>query len=244
MIANRHLKELILPILIILLSFVNFSGYITSVNLFALIVTVIGLIGVILYFLKKGNPNLMFKIWMFSQFPAIYSENIITNNDGTYITKETAIFNMEQFLSFSIGIDLELRSGTILNLGFYLIPLAYIGIYKLTIASHFVDKVIEFSPIKNETQFVNQFPINGKIIKRIELNKEKDWLLVECDEELQIDEIKSKNVLIKPKEEKTFKRKKRVISYLRIAKVDLEIPDIINTIEDYPFYEWVKIKVK
>jgi len=244
MIENRQLKELVLPILILFLSLQNLLEYITLTNLFGLLITIIGLIGVVMFFLKKGNPNLFFRIWVFSQFPAIYTENYVINNGVKYITEETHIFNIKQFFSFKISWELGLFNNTILYIGLYLIPFLYLGLYKMTVASHFINKKVEFNPIKNDTQFQNEFPINGTILKRVEFNKENDWLLVECDEEIRIENIKTKNILIKPKDEKTFKRKKGIISYLRVSKEDTKIPNIIKHKEDYPFYEWVSIKVK
>ncbi|MDH7447826.1 hypothetical protein [Aquimarina sp. 2201CG14-23] len=206
--------------------------------------TIIGLIGVAIFFLKKGNPNLFFKIWVFSQFPAVYSENIELLENGIRFFKETPILNTNQIINLKLGLNFGIGNNTNLHIGIYLIPLAYLGIYKLTVVSHLVNKEIEFFPIKNETEFENRFPINGRVLKRVELGREKDWLLIECDDEISIDNIKTKNVLIKPKDEKTFGKKKNIVSYLRLVKENMETPDVINHKDEYPFYEWMSIKLK
>jgi hypothetical protein len=119
-----------------------------------------------------------------------------------------------------------------------------LGIYKVTIASLFINKQIIALPInKNKTQYVNEFPIKVRIVKRVEINKETNWLHVECETELKYNDITTRNILIKPKEDTLFKKNKVKIAYVRLAQNNSEVPDVIIDKKDYPFFEWFKVKV-
>ncbi len=244
-ITDKQPKELILPIIILVLSILNITNYLDFSNIISLLVSLLGFAGIAMFFTKKGNYNLLFQIWILSQFILIYKENVQALQNGVQILTETPIFMTSQFFKLSFGLNLGLKGGTILHIDFNFIPLFYFGLYKITATTALIGKRIRLARVKRDTKYKNDLPVCGTISQRVEVEKEKDWLLVKLETSLEIGNIQTNKVLIHPKEKENYKKKKGIISYIRLVKdEEQEISNVIDRKEDYPFYEWLSIKLE
>ena len=84
------------------------------------------------------------------------------------------------------------------------------------------------------------FPIDGTIIKRINLNNEKNWLLVELDESFAYNGQNISMTLIKRKDDKTIRLKdKNQISFLRLVYNEMDLENTTDNTK-FPFIDWIR----
>ncbi|MCX6180420.1 MAG: hypothetical protein NT150_00640 [Bacteroidetes bacterium] len=240
---DKQPKEYILPGIITLLSLINLFSSIYYLNIIQILVALIGLTGVVLFLYKKGNPALFFQVWIFSQIPVIHTESIILIENGIQAINSTPIFDATQLLQLTFGFTLGLKGGTNLFIYFNFVPLLYFGLYRVVAASILVGKKIKLTKIKKESKYKNSFPITGSIIKRVELEKENDWLMVELENELIVGEIKSTKILIHPKNKEKYNKRSDVVSFIRLIKNEQINDAVMHKKEDYPFYDWLNIQI-
>lgn len=87
---------------------------------------------------------------------------------------------MSQIVNLLFGFDIGNKAHQYI-LSINLVPLIFIGYYRLVIISSFQGKKYKFSKFRENNKLGNVFPLEGTILKRVQLNNEKDWLLVQLD---------------------------------------------------------------
>lgn len=103
---------------------------------------------------------------------------------------------------------------------------------------------IEILGFRSDSILHNVLPVAGTVVKRANLSGEKEWLLVELDEEFHFSESKVKYVFLKAKNDKPLDdSEQKQLAYFRIA-----LEPIDESKDDFDkkgtrFIDWVTVKV-
>lgn len=145
---------------------------------------------------------------------------------------------MSQIVNLLFGFDIGNKAHQYI-LSINLVPLIFIGYYRLVIISSFQGKKYKFSKFRENNKLGNVFPLEGTILKRVQLNNEKDWLLVQLDNSFTYWEKEIKYVLIKPKDGTSIKQNSKQLIFFRLVYDLDKVSDGVNDIHEFPFVDWV-----
>ena len=83
-------------------------------------------------------------------------------------------------------------------------------------------------------------PIKGKISERLDFDKNKNWLLIELENQMEYEGKKIGKVLIKNKDaEKSIKLKeKNQIAHLRLVTDESKL--LTKELAEFPFVDWIR----
>jgi hypothetical protein len=209
-------KETILPILVFIFSVLNI---ITSKNILSIstLLSVIGIVGVILFFRHNSISAKLIYIWLIAQVLIV-----------------EPLFDFSQ-TGFTLSFTLESDDYTIkINI----LPLLFLGFLKVMEMSNLIGKEIHL--LKFRDNVISDFlPATGKITKRMDFNNDKNWLLIELDKQWQYEGKNIEKVLIKNKEEKAIKLKeKNQIAHLRLVTDENNLT--ANDIANFTFIDWIR----
>lgn len=213
---NKFSTDKIIPIVITILSLLNIVKNSNNLVSLTVLLSLLGVFSAILIFLKNPISTKLVYIWLVAQIIVI-----------------EPIFDLTQILSFKFGVNLENAS---INLN--ILPIIALGIIKIIEASNLVGKVITLKKFR-DGELDNILPLNGTITKRISLENEKNWLLVELDKSFNYEGNTVNQILVKRKDDKTIKLKeKKQYSFLRIV---VNENDLNNTSDKskFPFIDWI-----
>lgn len=209
-------KETILPILVFIFSILNI---VTSKNILSIstLLSVIGIVGVILFFRQNNNSAKLIYIWLIAQVLIV-----------------EPLFDFSQ-TGFTLSFTLESDDYTIkINI----LPLLFLGFLKVMEMSNLIGKEIHL--LKFRENVISDFlPATGKITKRMDFKNDKNWLLIELDKQWQYQGENIEKILIKNKEEKPIKLKeKNQIAHLRLVTDENKLT--ANDIVNFPFIDWIR----
>ncbi len=210
-------KETILPIIVFVLSVPNILSNINNFSL-SILLSIIGVISTILFFRQNSFSTKLIYIWLIAQVVII-----------------EPIFNLSQS-NFTLTFALELGSYS-LKINF--LPLLFLGLLKVVESSNLVGK--EISLLKFRENVISDFlPIKGKISERLDFDKNKNWLLIELENQMEYEGMKINKVLIKNKDaEKSIKLKvKNQIAHLRLVINESKLKT--KDISEFPFVDWIR----
>lgn len=213
-------KEIIYPVFVILVSVINITNYLTNPFKLTVLVSLIGILGGVLFIYRYTFSTKLIYFWTIIQLVII-----------------TPSFDMSQAFSLSYGF-FETRHGAYLN---YL-PMLYLGFMKIIEASILIGKSVTITEFREGGTLGNIFPLKGIIKDRVEIDKEKNYLLVELEYPFKYEDQEIKQVLVKAKDkEKTLKLgKKNQLGFFRIVKNEHDL--IKPHIDKFPFIDWVFVK--
>lgn len=213
-------KEIIYPIFVILLSIINIANHISSLVSLSVLVSLIGIAGGVLFIYRYTFSTKLIYFWTIIQVLVVIPS-----------------FDMSQAFSLSWGY-FENRGGIYLN---YL-PLLYLGFMKVIEASILIGKPITFIEFREGGTLGDIFPRKGTIKDRLEIDKEKNYLLVELDAPFYYEGQDITHVLVKGKDkEKSLKLgRKNQLAFFRIVKSQNDL--IKPHIDKFPFIDWVYAK--
>jgi hypothetical protein len=212
--------ETIFPIIVILLSLINISNQTENIFSLSILVSLIGIVGTVLYFFKNPFSTKLIYIWIIAQVIII-----------------EPFLDLSQGFSFKFGFTFA-TSNEIVGLNFNVLALLLLGFIKILEASNLVGKKVTLKEFR-QSDLGDIFPINGIVTKRINLNNEKKWLLVELEKPFMYNGYNINHSLIKRKEDKTIKLKeKNQIIFFRLVYNE---KDLENTLDKskFPFIDWV-----
>jgi hypothetical protein len=213
-------KEIIYPVFVILLSIMNITNHLSGLFSLSVLVSLIGITGGILFIYRYAFSAKLLYLWTIVQIIVI-----------------TPSFDLSQGFNLSVVLNTQ-KHGFHLN---YL-ALAYLGFMKIIEASVLVGKKVTFTEFRADGALGDVFPLSGTIRERIEIDKEKNYLLVELANPFMYENKEITQVLTKAKDkEKTLKPgKKDQLAFFRIVedKNDLMLP----TADKFPFIDWVYVK--
>jgi len=213
--------ETIFPLVVGAFSVINLTTQHENIISFSALLSIIGILGTILYFTKQSVSIILIYIWVIAQIIII-----------------EPIWNLSQVFNFNFGFNLGTAKGTYgINLNF--IPLLYLGFLKILEANNLIGKKIVFKEFR-ENEFGDIFPLTGLISKRVTLANEKNWLLVNLDSSFIYDNIEIQNVLIRRKDEKVIKLKaNNQIVFFRLVYNENGVGNNNPDINKFPFIDWV-----
>lgn len=217
---NNFSTETIVPIAVILLSVMNISNKIHDLISLSVLNSLIGIVGSVLFFLKKPISVKLIYSWILAQIVII-----------------DPIFDVSQGLSFKLGFTLGLKNGDV-GLNINILAFLMLGCIKILETANLIGKKITLKKFRDGI-LEDIFPINGTITERISLENEKNWLLVTLDNSFDYEGQSINKVLIKRKDDKTVKLKeKNQISFLRLV---VHENDLINKSDkaSFPFIDWI-----
>lgn len=209
-------KETILPLLVLIMSVLNI---VTSKNILSIscLVSIIGILGVILFFRQNNISSKLIYTWLIAQVLIV-----------------EPLFDFSQ-TGFTLSFTLESDNYTIkINI----LPLLFLGFLKVMEISNLIGKEIHL--LKFRDNVISDFlPATGKITKRMDFNNDKNWLLIELDKQWQYEGKNIEKVLIKNKEDKPIKLKeKNQIAHLRLVTDENKLSS--TDISNFPFIDWIR----
>jgi len=210
-------KETILPNLVFIFSVINIITHLSNPNI-SILLSLIGICGTILFYNQNSISSKLIYIWLIAQVIIIDS-----------------IFNLNQFgfnLSFALGFGKY-------KLSINFLPLLFLGMIKVIESSNLIGKQINLLEYR-ENEISEFLPIKGIISKRLDFNENKNWLLVDLENQFEFEGKKINMVLIKNKDaEKSIKLKeKNQIAHLRIVTDETKL--ITRELNDFPFIDWIR----
>jgi len=148
---------------------------------------------------------------------------------------------VEPYLDLSQGFKLTFGifagdAGIYINI----LPIFFLGFLKIIEASNLVGRKITILEFR-ETELGDIFPYTGTIKKRLDIGKEKNYLLVKLDVNFQYENKTISHILTKAKDQdQTLTlRKKNQLAFFRIVLSENDLMD--SSIEKFLFIDWVKI---
>ena len=210
--------ESLFPLIVILFSCIEIYKQQNLIHIPALIISILGIVGGILYFLKVKYYNVLFYIWIISQVVVINSWKV---DETTGLAIENKIWDTSQFFKSEFGITnktLDSQNGFYINL----VPFFMLGLLKKLNVSDLIGAKITCREYQKENQLENTFLFDGVVKKRVTLSKEKDWLLVELETPFTFEELEISNVFIKSKDDTALKKGKKgqLASLMIIENID------------------------
>ena len=210
-------KETILPNLVFIFSVINIISNLSNLNI-SIIVSLIGICGTILFYNQNNISSKLIYIWLIAQVIII-----------------EPIFNLNQLgftLSFSLGLGNY-------NLNINFLPLLFLGLIKVIESANLIGKQINLLEFRENA--ISEFlPIKGIISQRLDFNENKNWLLIDLENQIEFEGKKIDKVLIKNKDaEKSIKLKeKNQIAHLRLVPDESKITS--RELSEFPFIDWIR----
>jgi hypothetical protein len=233
------IKPYLLPGIIGLCSLGSLTDNLDFSNIPKLIVSLIGIVAIVLFFLKNEKVSLFIKIWIIAQIPCIVSETSQVLEKGMTLTQTTNYWDTSQVFNFTLGLTLNS-----LEIKANLVPFLFLGFYRLLKASNFIGKMVDISAgLKRENKLGNVFPLNGEFVDTIKMDDKSIWMITKLNSPLNFNGIDFHNILLHPKEDDVFKINERQLAYLRLINPEKSIDNLTNVKKEYPFIDYVGVKV-
>ena len=241
---KRNGTDYILPVLAIVLSLGSVSNTYNLTNIPSLIISLVGISAGVLFFLNHKFFGTFMQIWIYGQLPAISKTVHSTLENGMQLIIEHPFFDAGQLLTFDLGLTFGISSGD-LNLKINIVPFGFLFLFKLLQTAGLIGKDLTITKFRKENKLGNIFPLTGKIQKRVQIGKERHWVLVALENEFIYSGKSICHLLLKPKDEELFKAgKKKYISYVRLVTDATTIGEVVNNTEAYPFVDWAIVEIK
>ena len=227
---QNQTKDYILPVLAIVLSLGALSGTYDLSNIFSLIISLAGIAAGISFFTNKKVFTILIQVWIYGQFPAI-------------LFNEIPLFDGGQLFKFPIGVTLDTNSGKI-DLYLNLIPIVYLTMFKLFKVSGLVGNKVTITKFRQDNKLGEIFPLTGTVLKRVQLEKDKFWIMVRLDKVFNYGSDSFNHMLLKSKDDQIYKPgNTEYISYLRLVKDPLQVTEKIENQDNFPFVDWGIVQV-
>ena len=119
------------------------------------------------------------------------------------------------------------------------LPLLFLGLLKVIESSNLIGKEINLLEFR-ENAISDFLPTKGKISERLDFDKNKNWLLIELENQMEYEGKKIGKVLIKNKDaEKSIKLKeKNQIAHLRLVTDESKL--LTKELTQFPFIDWIR----
>lgn len=117
-------KTMVFPVLVLLLSISTVLDNLAPPNYFSIIVSVIGIIGGVLFFYDKGVKSHWLEIWLFLQIPYL-TKTMVDANTGMELFKP--IVDASQTLRINIGLHFGSPTDR-LDMGLNILPFIVMAI--------------------------------------------------------------------------------------------------------------------
>ncbi|MEZ4804658.1 MAG: hypothetical protein R2852_04025 [Bacteroidia bacterium] len=225
----------VLALIILLICIINISINIRVLNYPSIILSLIGITGIIFYYKKYEGFSYFIFIWILGQIVIIpSSEYDISTNRIVY----DPIWDLSQVLKFTIGSTWNIESRSV-GLQFNILPIIYLIALKQMRSSALIGKVLNFKSFRSSDDYAEIFPLSGKVLRKATIDVDENWLQVELDTPFQYGDDTIKFVLIKVKGNGTLKTKgKNQIVFFRIILNENDLQEGNNDGDKFPFLQW------
>lgn len=220
--------EFLFPVFVLIMSIISIGDNFSFSNIPSIVVSIIGIVGVLLFTFKRKEFKPLIYLWIIGQF-------IVIPN----------IWEVTQVFNFTFGFSFELRNQVESGLYFNFLPLFYLVGFRILEISTIVGTRIAIKRFQKESKLSKVLPIEGKVIKRVNLSGEKEWLLVNLEKPFTYLDSEVKSVFIKAKDDKPLhKAKRKQLSYLRIIMEPIDDTKDSFPKDNFKFIDWVMIEGK
>ena len=205
---NKSSEQIVFPIIVGVFSLYTLSLNIQNPVISSIIVSILGLAGTTLFFLDKKIASSLFYVWIISQLVTYQSL------DFTYFTDQVFILHL--------GMTFK-SPDSVFTINF--LPLFFFIGYRILKAYDLIGKKVSIKPFKADSSLSS---IEGEISAVVNRGKNGRWLKVNFQNEEQ--ELQS--VMIKPKGEERFSKKKSILAFVNDAEGEQK------------FLDWGKVRLK
>lgn len=227
--------EIVFPVLVAGLSLINISNH--SVDLLALtnLLSLVGIVGTILYFKNNDLFKKLIYIWVLAQVVVIDRE-VLDKATGAWLHKP--FWDLTQVFSFKLGFNFTTDTSKF-GINANIVAIFFFGLLKILEVSSLIGKQLTFKKFRQDNRLGDIFPLTGTVLKRVTLSKERDWLLVQLTPTFEFDGKTIEYALVKSKDGETIKQKaKNQIVYFRLVYELNNINEGDNDSNNFPFIDW------
>jgi len=150
-------KDIIISIIVLILSILNIIN--NQLNIISLSVglSIIGILGIVSYFLKLKYFKYLIIVWFFFQLPNIEFGEMING-----VKEITNSFNLNQTIDLRLG--LSFGSTTSIYIGLNIVPIVFIGLYKLLLSNSLIGEMVTITPVREISALKAFSPLEIEII--------------------------------------------------------------------------------
>ncbi len=181
---------MVFPIIVGAFSLFKLVQNIQTPVISSILVSLLGLAGVALFFSGKKPAGSLFYIWIISQLVTYQTPSFI------YFTDQVSLFHL--------GMTFQ-SPNSVFAINF--VPLFFFIGYRILKMYDLIGKNVSIRPFKADSPLT---PIEGEISAIINRGKEGRWLKVD----FQNDSQEPQSVLIKPKGDERFSKKKSILGFV------------------------------
>lgn len=234
MFKNYNIEKLF-PTLVIILSSVNIIQHSNVLLCPSTFLSLIGIVGAILFFLKNSLYKFLFYIWILAQILLISK---LTYDPISQSFQPNPYWNLEQTSSIGLSFFLSFKTATYFY-KFNVLATFYLAMFRIINISRLVGKNLNLRPLKDGGNLDEVLPLNGNVIKRVRLDNEKDWLLLRLEKNFDYNGEDISHILIKSKGDGVLKKGgKNQVVYVRLVPNINDIEDGVNPANQFPFADW------
>lgn len=216
---NELTIEAVVVAAVIVLSLINVTNYLSDLFSLSVGVSVLGVVGGVLFFLKNSWSAKLIYLWIILQIVSV-----------------RPFFDVIQV--YSLGFSF---TGDDTELYINIVAILYLVFYKFILSALLTGKQLTFNEFR-ESDLGDIFPLRGTVESRAKVGDENNWLLVNLEVPFEYDGSTISNVLIKRKDDKSIKVKaNNQIIYFRLVRNEADLADTSDT-SKFPFIEWVLCK--
>jgi hypothetical protein len=185
-------KNNILVLIIGLLSVGNIIFQLYHNNYLSIINSAIGIIGVILFFLKKGSFRYFVWIWIFAQ--AIIINRAVIDPSRNLLVIEP-IFDLAQLFSVKFGFNSSGANGAF-SLNFNLLVILYFFLFRKLKTTALIGKAVGLLILKGNNDLSFEDGLYANLKQRVNLDNDDSWLLGQLSSEILYNNKSIDRVLI------------------------------------------------
>lgn len=189
-------KEILLTFIITLTAIYNIFSNLDQLFSLSVGLSIIGLLGVVLYMAKIKYFDICIWMWILLQLPII---SLATTSNS--VTQIDTIFNLNQVALLSWNFKITIGS---LSVGLNIIPLVFLLLYKALVASSIIGSTVALKPVTELSPLIGYTPLQATVTDITADNA----FLAELDKKVIVDDMSYNQISFKTSDKSKFKLKK------------------------------------
>lgn len=210
--------DAIFPVIVIVLSLMNISNSFNDILSLSVLVSLVGIIGAVLFFMKNPIAPKVIYAWIIVQlvsFPPVFD-----------LSQGFNLLFSAQANSFEMRINF--------------VAIAMLGAAHLLATASLAGRKATIYQFR-ESSLGDVFPVTATLIRRVVIEDEKNWLLAHLSDPVYYDDAPVYYVLIRRKDGETLKLgKEKQVSFLRLVLDENHLDNTTNA-KRFPFIDWVYV---
>ena len=229
-------KDSVFPIVVLSFSTLEIiDALFGQSNLFGLLNSIIGILGVSLYFLKNDKYRQLINVWIYLQFILI-TKTVV--DPDTSLTTVFPIFDLTQFFRIKLGFAFIFDS-TSYSTDFNFLPLVYLYVFKKLQTRTLIGRQLNLKLYRDNVTLNDSLPQTTTVLDIIDFSKNEDWIALELSIPIVHNEIKYQYGLIKAKDDiPILINKKTQMAHLRLVE-NLDDLKTKRQLNNFDFIDWV-----